>query len=237
MNLLLKFVNSQFTESTLDGQIYFCRSGYFIDLEKQQKEKGIGDSKEGSWSEYINKDSVFFIETENGERFPLKVKSGTFFTHYEGIRNVPMCCFTLLSLENDFYEENGSWKIKHHVFENLKEQFKDRDALLFNLPKLLERVKKSCEEKELPMKGNIVQYYDERQELHPVLEQDFNKNPTKALFYKRKFFEFQKEYRIILPDIFEEDFILNLGDIRDITMKMNIEKLKSLSLKVINTSK
>lgn len=236
MNLLLKFVDPQFTESTLDGGFYFCRTGYFIDLEKQQKEKGIGDSKEGSWSKYMNEDSVFVIETDNGERFPLKVKSGAFFTHYEGIRNVPMCCFTFLSLENDFYEENDNWKIKHHVIESLKEQFKDRDALLFNPPELLERVKKFCEEKGFPMKGNIVQYYDERQEPHPVSEQDFNMNPTKSLFFKRKFFEFQKEYKIILPDIFEEDFILNSGDVRDITMKMDIENLKNLSLKVINPS-
>lgn len=236
MILFLKFVEPQYVESTLDGDFYFSRSGYFIDLEKKQKEEGIGDSREGSWSKHISEDSVMFIEIEDGEEINFPVESGAFFLHYEDIRKVPMCCFTLLSSENDFYKENNNWKIKHHIIDSLKEQFKGRVVLLFKPPELVKRVKKILIEKGIPLKGDRVKYYDEQQEDHPVSEQDFNTNPTKALFFKRKRFEFQKEYRIIFPGIFEEDFILNLGDVRGFSKKMDIENLKKLELEVINSS-
>ena len=70
-DFLVKFVEPEFTESTLDGQLFFKRNGYFINLEKEYLNKGIGDKREGSWTIPLNPEThrMVVIDKEgNDER-------------------------------------------------------------------------------------------------------------------------------------------------------------------------
>ncbi|GGF24177.1 hypothetical protein GCM10010954_23840 [Halobacillus andaensis] len=235
VGIILKFVDSQFTESTLDGELFFCRSGYFIDLEKKENNKGIGDSREGSWSDKMGDNSMILIETENGEKIPpLMVSSGAFFRSYEGIRGIPICCFVYLTMENDFYEENGFRKIKPEIVDELEKQFGDKDVIFINPSQFAERLDKAIKDAGFSMKRGLVHYYDERKEPHPLALEDYEKDPADALFYKRKSFEFQKEFRVVLKSIEENDVFINLGDIRDIARKIDKDKISTLRMKKVN---
>lgn len=45
----------EFLESTMEGQLFFSRNEYFINLEENEKNLGIADRNEGSWSREIDK--------------------------------------------------------------------------------------------------------------------------------------------------------------------------------------
>ena len=226
--LLIKFVEKQFTESTLKGNFYFSQSGQFIDLEKKQFDKGIGDSKEGAWSEYMNEDTRMVVEIK-GERFPLQVKSGVFNRKNENLRLVPICCFTFLSLENDLNEDG---RIKKSVIDSLIEQFGDRDMLLLDPAKFLERLDKGIENHGYNFKRDMIEYYDDKAQNHPIPFDEYEKYPVPALFYKRKYFEFQREYRVIIEKAVGENLLLNIGDISDIVTVLDISQLNDLKIEI-----
>ncbi|MDA1913626.1 hypothetical protein PDR37_18215 [Bacillus cereus] len=52
--IVLQCVESQFAEGMLDGDFYFAKNRYFIDLEEKQIDKGIGDKREEVWSRIMH---------------------------------------------------------------------------------------------------------------------------------------------------------------------------------------
>ncbi|MEM5664343.1 hypothetical protein AAHB94_13145 [Bacillus toyonensis] len=101
--VLLKCVESQFTEGILDGKFYFARNSYFIDLEEKQIDKGIGDKREGVWSRVLDpkKDKLSFI-TEDGVEIPFTYNRCVFRQTSSELKHCPICCFVMLSVKNDF---------------------------------------------------------------------------------------------------------------------------------------
>jgi len=237
VQILLKFVDSQFTEGTLDGKFYFSRNRYFIDLEENQIDKGIGDKREGNWTRAIDpKEEKFFISTENGETFPLNFEKAVFRQTYEGLKDLPICCFVLLSLKEDFevYEEENKIFLKPEIEEKLIEQFENRDLIVItDAGELFNRFSTACEKENLNRMRGKVTYYDDEVEQHPLSQEEFDKDPAKALFYKRKFFEFQKEYRLVIKNNHQSDRILDIGNVRDIAYNLGkVAKGKSLPIEI-----
>ncbi|MGG3911261.1 hypothetical protein [Peribacillus simplex] len=229
VKILLKFVESQFVESTLGGKFYFSRNRNFIDLEKQQIDKGIGDKREGVWSEVFNPETEqIFIENKNGEKLRLNVKKAVFRQTYEDVKDLPICCFVALSLKEDFEvnEEESKMVLKPEIKKKLVEQFLGRELIMFfDSSELIKRFDSACEKENLDRIRGKVTYYDDEIEPHPLSQEDFDKFPDRALMYKRKFFEFQKEYRIVITEPHQNDIILNVGDVRDIAR--NLGKIES----------
>ncbi|UOQ47756.1 hypothetical protein MUN88_17130 [Gracilibacillus caseinilyticus] len=188
--LILKFVEKQFLESTLDGNLYFSRCGNFIDLEKEQQKKGIGDAREGSWSRNMEEGSKITLTPESGESFDFIVKQGSLHESFDGLRNIPICCFVMLSLNNDFAEQNNIYTLKSEIANSLYEQFKDRKLIGFDAPELFDRLDSTLKKSDIPFDRKPVNYYDEMNYPHPISRENYTKAPFKALFYKRKFFEF-----------------------------------------------
>ena len=82
VKFLVKFVLPEHKENTLDGSFFFKNCGYFIDLEKEQKQKGIGDKHEASWSRNIDPETEqisYPLVRVNG--FLLKSKELYFVLH------------------------------------------------------------------------------------------------------------------------------------------------------------
>ncbi|WP_406904118.1 hypothetical protein [Bacillus cereus] len=223
MYILLKCVDKQFVESTLDGNFYFARNRYFIDLEKQQIDKGIGDEREGVWSQLMTpQESQLFIITESGERIPLNFNKGVFRQTYSNLKDCPICCFVILSLNKDF-EDNGEGVLilKTDIREKLSEKFNGRDLILIrDMHEFTERIDASCKKEGFDRMCGMVTYYDDETECHPLPEDDAINYPTRTLLYKRKFFEFQKEYRIVIKVPQEKDVMLKMGDVRDISYNL-----------------
>lgn len=226
-SFLVKFVEKEFTESTLDGNLFFKRNGYFVDLEKEQLEKGIGDKREGNWTRYINPETHRMVLTDmNDNVIPLNVTRGVLRQTFSNLKYMPICCFVVLNLERDFDIdlESGKAELKKELQEELINQFAGRDLIFFRNTNtedfIIDRVKAACEREGIEHMGAKVKYYDENTEDHPMTKAEYEAEPHKGLLYKRKFFEFQREYRFILNKIEDEDYILKLGDIRNIAVNL-----------------
>lgn len=222
-NFLLKFVESQFAESTLDGKFYFSRNRQFIDLEEQQIDKGIGDKREGVWSKALHpKTEEMFIILEDGKELPLHFKKAVFRQSYEDLKDLPICCFVLLNLKEDFIiEDENKLIIKPELEQKLAEQFDGRDLIFFtDTDEIIKRFDDACKKDNLNRMRGKVKYYDDEVESHPLSDEDFEADPSRTLLYKRKFFEFQKEFRIVIKKPFKNDLILDVGNTRDIAYNL-----------------
>ncbi|WP_375566359.1 hypothetical protein ACE6HX_15810 [Bacillus pumilus] len=223
-NFLVKFIEPQFTESTLDGDLFFKRNGHFIELEEKQLKAGIGDKREGAWTRVLDPGTnKMIIITENGQEIPLNFKKGVFRTSYSNLKHLPICCFVSLNLGRDFDidMENNNATLKENLNIELVNQFAGRDLIFFANPEeLIKRVHSACDRDDMNLLRGLVKYYDDKNEPHPLSEKDYDEAPHKGLLYKRKFFEFQREYRIVLKKILEDDYILNIGTLRDIAYNL-----------------
>ncbi|WP_377887962.1 hypothetical protein [Alkalihalobacillus sp. R86527] len=228
VKILLKFVEPQFTRNTMNGEFYFAKNKYFIDLEEEQFEKGIGDSEEGVWSQLIkSSDYQIFIPLENGEEFELPFEKAYIKHSYSDLSKFPICCFVLLSLKNDFLynPDENKFYLKPEIEEKLVEQFQGRDLIyIHNHDEFINRIDKILEDKEIGRMRGLVKYFDDKNESHPLPMDDFDKDAPRTLLYKRKFFEYQKEFRIVLKRPFETDQIFNIGNMKDIAL--NLEKVE-----------
>ncbi|TKJ07487.1 hypothetical protein FC702_05400 [Bacillus cereus] len=227
--ILLKCVESQYSESMLDGDFYFARNRHFIDLEEKQIDKGIGDKREGVWSRVMSpqEDQVFII-TEDGRELPLSFEKGIVRQTHSNLKDCPICCFVILSFKNDFVvdEEQNILTLKPEIERKLSEQFAGRDLIVFtDIDEIIERIDAACEKENLSRMRGKVTYYDDETECHPLPLEKAESNPTRKLLYKRKFFEFQKEFRYILKKPQDNDMLLNIGNIRDIAY--NLGKIKA----------
>ncbi|MGG0278333.1 hypothetical protein ABEY37_00995 [Bacillus pacificus] len=227
--ILLKCVESQFAESMLDGDFYFARNRYFIDLEEKQIDKGIGDKREGVWSRVLDPktEKVSFI-MDDGKEVPLNFEKCVFRQTRSNLKDCPICCFVILSFKNDFVvdEEQNILTLKPEIERKLSEQFAGRDLILFtDIDEIIERIDAACERENLSRMRGKVKYYDDETECHPLPLEEAESNPTRTLLYQRKFFEFQKEFRYILKKPQDNDMLLNIGNIRDIAY--NLGKIKA----------
>ncbi|PGM60051.1 hypothetical protein CN947_18945 [Bacillus cereus] len=232
--VLLKCVESQFAESMLDGKFYFARNRYFIDLEEKQTDKGIGDKREGVWSRLLDreKDKLTFI-IEDGTEIPFTFEKCVFRQTYSDLKDCPICCFVMLSVKNDFDvdEEQSKLTLKPEVERKLSEQFAGRDLILFtDMDEFVKRMDTTCKKENLGWMRGRVTYYDDETECHPLPREEAESNPARTLLYKRKFFEFQKEFRYILKTPQDNDILLDIGNIRDIAY--NLGKIKAGKLQI-----
>lgn len=220
---VFKCVEKQFTESTLDGNFYFARNSYFIDLEKQQIDKGIGDKREGVWSEMMDPETKKIFIIVDGEEIHINFEKAVYRQEHEKLKGCPICCFVCLSAKNDMELDvnTGTVNLKPEIEGKLAEQFAGRDLILFhNFDELITRINKVFKRDGLNMLRSTIKYYDDEVESHPLSEEEFKRNPPRALLYKRKFFEFQKEFRIIITQPQDKDILVNVGDIRDISYNL-----------------
>ncbi|WP_281237060.1 hypothetical protein P5654_003915 [Bacillus safensis] len=114
-----------------------------------------------------------------------------------------------------------------------------RHLILFrDISATLERFDKSIEKMKYTFSRKLVKYYDEKTSPHPLSKEEYEANPTKALFYKSRFFEHQKEYRIVITKLLDNDIIVPLDDIKDIAADLGIVEIdKELPLEVILNKK
>lgn len=232
MYFLVKFVTPEYTSSLLEGELFFKRNEYFIELEEEENDRVIGDRREGSWSRPLNTNNKkYFVSIKDEEKmYHINITRGAVHKQYEDLKNVPICCFTLLSLEEDFDKvSDNTFKIKDGVIEQFSKEFEDRNVFIFQLLEFMNCIKDYCEKNKIPMKANKVSYYDEFSEKHPLSEEEFRDNPINTLFHKRSSYSSQKEYRIILPGNYEEDQTLKIERLKERIEVFTISNLESLT--------
>lgn len=231
--MLIKFLRTEHLEDFKKGELYFKNAGYFIDLESQAGDKGIGDKYEGSFFRAFNPaTSKIEIETEQGIKIPIKFNRGFVSERYEAARQFQMTCFTGITEEDvEEISENTS-SIKNNLISSLNKEFPDRiPVLITNETEFLNRVSKAFKEMGISVASSFVRYFDEYT-LSPLEEAEYQKDITLAFFYKRNYFQAQKEYRIITREPIDKDSVtISLGDISELVYAFkNTDDLKNLRI-------
>lgn len=223
----------------MEGQLFFSRNEYFINLEENEKNLGIADRNEGSWSREIDKKTKKLYIEEDGKMLPLDFLKATWRQRVNALINVPICCFVSLSINDDFeiIPNENALCLKKEVQTHLIEQFQSRNlVILADTNTFIERIFEQANKLNIAMKAQAVTYY--KGDNHPLTEQQYNSEPLEALFYKSDFFAHQKEFRVVMERECKDNQFINIGNIEDIAMNLGVvQKESPLPLKLNITQK
>ncbi|QIZ41378.1 hypothetical protein BHV55_06710 [Bacillus sp. RZ2MS9] len=235
--MLIKFFRPEHVQTFLDGNLYFCNTGYFIDLESEHGDKGIGDKHEGSFFRHFDPATQEIrIGLPGGQMHKIDVTRAFFTERYEAARQFQLTCFTGIVEEEDMEQvDENTKKIKDEVIAHLEKEFPGRvPVLIANENEFFDRLDNVLKEKDIHACHGFVNYFDEHAE-SPLKEEVYQKDITRAFFYKRNFFKPQKEYRVITSHPVEgESMTVNLGDLNECVVSLgSIDNLKLLTLQKV----
>ncbi|MFE4430443.1 hypothetical protein ACFRH9_26000 [Peribacillus butanolivorans] len=128
---------------------------------------------------------------------------------------------------SDFIKvEEETFCISEETFEDLLRDFKGRKCVFItNAHEYRKRISEELTKRKIDRTMGPVYYFKDK---HPLSETEFEDDPRKALRYKRDYFSYQREYRLIINEMVEDSFTLNIGDINNISFIVNIEDLKEI---------
>ncbi|MCY8134607.1 hypothetical protein MOC76_12565 [Bacillus spizizenii] len=232
MRILLKFIEPEHLSDFLNGNLFFKRTGYFTNLEREKGDKVIGDKYEGSHFRHIDvENEKLFIEID-GEFIPLKIKNGFHTIRYEAADDFQLACFVELKQDEDFNtEDNKLFQIKEDVVENLKRDFAGRKVVaIHNEKAFFQSLNENAAKMNLGIYHGPVKYFDPKNET-PLTKEEFEQNMIMAFFHKRNSYQNQKEYRIITEQPVKKDFIkIRIDNLKDYVHAFDIEELIHLNL-------
>lgn len=222
----VKFVNHQFLDDLLDGKIYMKNFDYFIQLEKETKEKGVGDKLEIA---HVVKSTNIKIINKKTKMVIATATSGELLERYKDTEKIPVFCVAQIR-GNDFVItefKDGVITAKVDLPEEdrimFEETFGDTAVILTN--EFNGKFGQTLREKGLDLYLGDVQYQDYSY-YSPQRQKDFDERSPNFLFWKDDFFKNQREFRYIIPGLSVDDhYILEIGDIRDKSMVSSTHEL------------
>ncbi len=221
----------KYLDDFVAGNIYMNTLEFFKNLEKELKVKGQGDKYEAS---VIYKEAELIItDPETGENVSIldaeeitfhldnRIKSPIFCLHSIDIQNLKVIN------ENDKYIEIAPFLPEDELTRLINDFGKN---LVYIIPnRFLERMREAANNKLLKLAWGKVKYYD----YNKPLDKRFDPSSTEICFNKSDFFEYQNEYRILINNkITDDPYILNIGDISDITKRVSTRDFFSGTVKI-----
>lgn len=209
-SILLKFGKEKYLKSLQQGELYLNT----IDFFKGTDSIGRLDSHEGITHIYGKKDiGSIKIITPDEKEFVFKdgIESVQIYDPKEDEYKVThIACFSLVNIN---LSKDGTYKL----IDEKMQQFGESLLILNNIEEFIERLKKA-----LQKNTNITNLVGK-----PVVYIDENYNGKVDIFKKRFQFAYQQEWRCAIRN-YEQDnkpFILNIGDITDISFLINVQNL------------
>ncbi|GGA14901.1 hypothetical protein GCM10008018_69720 [Paenibacillus marchantiophytorum] len=217
----LKFGQKDNLESLQSGKLYMKNFNYFINLEEETGIRGQGDRDETEFSLKIESFTLRKIETD--EVFLSGTAERTkLFSKEDGTKPVfCMAYFTLSDLEivnqtDDYVESVVKFS------EEMKVTFGE-SVLLISAGDFINHVETTLQAKGIEIGHGKANYVDFSTTLTDRISSHFNQEVTR-FFWKDTFFNYQKEYRIVLPDI---DVEIDLGDMSSFMNIVPVDHLLS----------
>ncbi|MFC7062830.1 hypothetical protein [Halobacillus seohaensis] len=222
----MKFIEKQWVDSTLKGNLFFNIAKYYIELEKING-KGIGDSKEGSFSKYINpKNEQMYISLDEKKWHEIPFEKACSHTRMEHLDNTPMCCFVFLSHKKDFVYDGEMYVLKENVADELLEEFGNHEVFIVAKPKeFFNKIHSYANDNGFKSFEGVVQYYDPMKEDFPMTLSEYRIKPLKAFLYKRTEFKNQREVRVVFNTSWGKGRTIYLGNLEGHLSKLSKEEL------------
>jgi len=199
---LVRFKSKGRIESFRHGEIYFNTLKWYREHEENNV---VDDLFEGMV--HINEATAITTPINGGETQIEKLDDVLLKTTHS---NDFVSCMFSVSPKNDFFQFDEKQKIE------LK-KFGDTALLITDADEFLRRIAIAVDREKLKGLYGFVQYYDEKVDLINIWI-SLMKNMGNISYWKRKSYSYQQEFRIsIFNDSSDENMILNIGDICDIS--------------------
>ncbi|MGG0891877.1 hypothetical protein [Cytobacillus horneckiae] len=223
---LVKFLKEVYLNDLLDGNLYMNNFQYFIDLEKETKEKGQGDKREAG--HVFRSTNIRLIDPETNQVIATG-SVGEVIERYIGVEKIPVFCMTIFRYsEFEIIEEKEESVVVKLVLppkdqKNYIETFGEKAVILPHY--FLERLEEKNNEEPLGLAYAEVQYHD-----YDVISSErrtlFDERSIQFFFWKDNFFSNQREFRIVLTQkLVDQPFKLNIGSVVDGAIVVDSEKL------------
>lgn len=227
----IKFGKKENLEKLQRGEIYFKNLNYYSSLEESTGNSIIGDRNEGR--HVLSEVTVNCYDKSSGKNI-LYLENANVLMNIEEVSKMPVFCMTVLSTNDMNYqgrkENTESYSFCYNdILKDVSGEDGWSSALVItNINEFLRRVEKACDRKNIKYLYKKIKYtnmginYIDR-------FQDIEKCMYNIAFWKDVAYESQKEFRIALIEKEVEDhFILNIGDISDITLLFEGEEYNNL---------
>ena len=219
--VIIKILKKEFVDDLLDGKLYMNNLKYFVDLEKNTGQRGVGDIREASLVN-IRKHELF-IQYDSGEEIKIDLKPAPGIVYNKEALFHPVFCAVgkIFSLE---YKDNNKYVGNISLPEETLKDFISNEAgeykavVIFNYIDFLERINN----KKIPAKTGFIKYRDMK--FPNIIDGKLCSDDT---YTKDLRFRNQSEYRIELFIHSEEAYVLDIGDIRKLSFVMDCKKLVS----------
>ncbi|WP_283154151.1 hypothetical protein [Guptibacillus hwajinpoensis] len=208
----VKFLDSDYLNDLQDGKLFMNTLGSFIEQEKRTKIRGQGDKYEGAHVFTVGEIQIIDPKTN---KVIGTAKTGVFQERYEGVRDIPVFCFTRFNSDDFAVEEETEDEITIRI--NLDDGTIDRFLQNFGDTAVLlpgdfpEKFKKSANNQGYEFTIQPCKYED-YSVINPKRKKAFEDlSIGEILSWKDKFFDYQREVRFaILNNQSKEPFIFNL---------------------------
>lgn len=212
---LIKFGDRKWMDEFQRGNLFCQQIKQFQFLEKiQMKHDDLakrGDKFEGAYEVFSHEKVKLFInDIELDIAAPLRV-------NIEALSSCPIfCMYAIKTVDVESFLNNE----KEYLISGDVEHFGDTAVFVTDLNEFINRVKSASKQRGFNLKYGLVEYID-------VNETSGKWGP----FKKPKEFDFQSEFRLMLDKPVEEPaYILEIGDISDITVSIPIKNIRNMQL-------
>ncbi|MFJ7663733.1 hypothetical protein ACIQXW_15280 [Lysinibacillus sp. NPDC097162] len=224
----VKFMPKEFVDRFRKGFIHMKNLKAYVDMEKESREKGIGDKHEASL--VISNTKLDFFDEETNELVFTLDTDKLSLSNNQDLMHPVFCSYIIDSDSLEIFEETeDEVRVKIRAREDeLERILKDfgLTAVLIEAHSFLERFTVACKEQELVANASKVSYYDYSVNQKERMDIFLDKNSTKRVFVKSDYFKHQNEHRfVLLNKQIEEPMDLFIGDISDITHVLDTRKL------------
>lgn len=225
VRFLVKFVNPEHLDTLLDGNLYMNTLGHFIEQEKKTKIRGQGDKYEGAHVFPVQNIKIIDPKTD---QVIATAKTGTFQERYEGVKEIPVFCFTVFTAK-DFKvieEKEDSVTFILDIDEDEKNKILENfgsEAVL--LPSdFIEIIEEDSNNQNLDFIIRSV-LYDDFTVINPERKKKFEEKSSEVITWKDRFFEYQREARFaILNRPTQKPINFNMRSLREQSVVMDAEK-------------
>ncbi|WP_394523534.1 hypothetical protein [Lacrimispora sp. JR3] len=202
-SIFVKFSSNQYIDDIQKGRLYFNTLQHFIDLEKSSGVAGQGDKNEAQ----------FPVSQE--KRKTKNIEIITNCTASYGFEDFGVFCISTLK-PYDSCNGMGNYKFSDDQIQEFKLFGCDSCITITNIDAFICRFINACKKNNYEFAHAFVTY----EEFYQPSEEFKNlatDNPFAICFRKDNRFELQQEYRFIICKHVDKPFILDVGDISDIS--------------------
>lgn len=220
--ILIKIGKIEHLKQIQEGKLYINNLQFYIDLEKINKEKGMGDVTEGALATLrkfqclVEDEDGNIIYTSSGEL------PGTIYD--ERSLHCPTFCMMYKEVEmlcDDLGHAKCSFQLSNEEIEDFISEDSECGALIIYLPEVfLNKINNAADKRNVKVHWGKVDYRNKKipniKNGEWILDDIFTKDDS---------FKYQSEYRIVFEEYCDKPERLNIGNIEDITYLLDAQQL------------